>query len=72
MFVERRQQIRKENPELFRPDTKLIEVSTSIDSLAPDSPILPVMLSARSAPWTQYHNIVGRAAKARRRGSICG
>src|SRR5690606_3786853 len=30
-----------------------------IDSLAPDSPILPVLLSARRAPWVKYHNIVG-------------
>ncbi len=61
ILVQRKQQIRQDNPELFRPDSKLIEVSTSIDSLSPDCPILPVMLSARRAPWTQYHNIVGRA-----------
>jgi pimeloyl-ACP methyl ester carboxylesterase len=61
MFVQRRQQFRKENAELFRPDTKLFEVSTSIDSLAADSPILPAMLQARKAPWTRYHNIVGQA-----------
>jgi pimeloyl-ACP methyl ester carboxylesterase len=61
MFVERRQQFRNENADLFRPDTKLFEVSTSIDSLAPDSPILPAVLSARKAPWTRYHNIIGKA-----------
>jgi hypothetical protein len=60
MFVERRQQFREENADLFRPDTKLFEVSTSIDSLAPDSPILPALFHARQAPWTHYNNIVGR------------
>jgi pimeloyl-ACP methyl ester carboxylesterase len=60
MFVERRQQFREENADLFRPDTKLFAVSTSIDSLAPDSPILPALFHAQPAPWTQYHNIVGR------------
>ena len=35
-------------------------METSIDSLAPDSPILPVMLAAQRAPWVRYHNIVGR------------
>jgi hypothetical protein len=63
MFVERRQQFQKENAELFRPDTRLFEISTSIDSLAPNSPILPALFHARKAPWTRYHNIVGRADK---------
>jgi pimeloyl-ACP methyl ester carboxylesterase len=63
MFVERRQQFQKENSELFRPDTRLFEISTSIDSLAPDSPILPALFHARKAPWTRYHNVVGRVDK---------
>ena len=37
-------------------------MNTSIDSLAPDSPILPVMLAAKRPPWVQYHNIVGHVA----------
>ncbi|MEX2139581.1 MAG: alpha/beta fold hydrolase [Pirellulales bacterium] len=61
MFAERRQQFRKENADLLRPDTRLFEISTSIDSLAPDSPILPALLHAHKAPWTRYHNIVGQA-----------
>lgn len=61
MFVERRQQFRTENADLLRPDTRLFEISTSIDSLAPDSPILPAVLHAPEAPWTRYHNIVGQA-----------
>ena len=60
MFVERRQQFRKDNADLFRPDTKLFEISTSIDSLSPDSPILPALLHARTPPWTHFNNIVGR------------
>jgi pimeloyl-ACP methyl ester carboxylesterase len=47
-----------ENPGFFR-DTDLLTISTSIDSLAPDSPIFPAMLSAKRAPWVSYHNIVG-------------
>ncbi len=52
------QQLTHENPGLFR-DTDLLTISTSIDSLAPDSPVLPVMLRAQRSMSTQYHNIVG-------------
>ncbi len=51
-------QLTLENPGLFR-NTDMLTISTSIDSLAPDSPVLPVMLQAHRAPWTKYHNIVG-------------
>jgi pimeloyl-ACP methyl ester carboxylesterase len=47
-----------ENPGFLR-DTNLLTISTSIDSLAPDSPVLPTMLEAQRAPWVGYHNIVG-------------
>jgi len=52
------QRLTLENPGFFR-DTDLLKISTSIDSLAPDSPIFPAMLAARRAPWVGYHNIVG-------------
>ena len=52
------QQLRMENPGFFR-NTDLMTISTSIDSLAPDSPILPVMLDAQRSNSTQYHNVVG-------------
>ena len=52
------QRLVMENPGFFR-DTDMLTISTSIDSLAPDSPILPAMLGAKRAPWVQYHNIVG-------------
>ncbi len=52
------QQLRMENPDFFR-NTDLMTISTSIDSLAPDSPILPVMVDAQRSTTTQYHNVVG-------------
>jgi hypothetical protein len=48
----------RENVGLFR-NTDLITTTTSIDSLAPSSPIFPVLLRARAAPETRLHNIVG-------------
>lgn len=61
-LVNNRQKLIRDNPGLFHEDT-LLEINTSIDSLAPDSPFLPVLLSADRAPWTTYHNIVGRVPK---------
>jgi hypothetical protein len=34
-------------------------MTTSIDSLAPDCPIFPLLHRVPRAPWTRYHNIVG-------------
>ena len=47
-----------ENPELFR-DGEMLTVANAIDSLAPDSPIFPVMLRAKRSPNVKYHNIIG-------------
>jgi pimeloyl-ACP methyl ester carboxylesterase len=52
------QRLTLENPGFFR-DTDLLKISTSIDSLAPNAPIFPVMLAAKRAPWVSYHNVVG-------------
>ena len=53
-----RQQVVRDNRAILRnPD--LLETSTSLDSLAPASPVLPVLLAAPKAPWVTYHNIVG-------------
>ncbi len=52
------EKILRENPGAFV-DGSLIKVKTSIDSLSPHSPILPVMLAAHRMPWVKYHNIVG-------------
>ena len=51
--------VRLANPGFFR-NSKMFEDATSIDSLAPDSPVLPVLLAAQRPPWIRYDNIVGR------------
>jgi pimeloyl-ACP methyl ester carboxylesterase len=48
----------RDHPDMFR-DAEWLTFSTSIDSLAPDSPVLPVMLRVPKSPRTKYHNIVG-------------
>jgi pimeloyl-ACP methyl ester carboxylesterase len=48
----------RQNPGVFR-DTEMLTVTTSIDSLSPQSPIFPAMLRAARAPWVRYNNIVG-------------
>jgi pimeloyl-ACP methyl ester carboxylesterase len=53
-----REEVLKDNPGLFR-DPGMLEVRTSIDSLAPDSPILPVLLESPAGPGVVYHNIIG-------------
>ncbi|MEO1497944.1 MAG: alpha/beta fold hydrolase [Planctomycetota bacterium] len=53
----RRQQVFRDNPQLFRPPAA--RMMTSIDSLSPDSPMLTALLGAKSAPWVSYHNVVG-------------
>jgi pimeloyl-ACP methyl ester carboxylesterase len=58
-LVQNEQRLRRDNPDFFA-SPALIDVTTSIDSLSPHSPILPVMLTAPRAPWVSYHNIVGR------------
>jgi len=57
-----RETIIKENPDFFT-NPALLEVKTSIDSLSPESPILPVMLQSPIAPGVRYHNIVGVQSK---------
>jgi hypothetical protein len=46
------------NRDFFRENAPL-DVRTSIDSLSPDSPLLPVLLAAAPGPWVSYHNVVG-------------
>jgi len=53
-----RNQLIARNPDFFRPDAPL-NITTSIDSLEPNTPILPVMLTAETGPWVRYHNVVG-------------
>ncbi len=47
-----------QNPDLFR-DSQMLTVANAIDSLAPDSPIFPVMLRAKRSENVKYHNIIG-------------
>jgi len=58
MLTDGRMQLKRDNPDVFRPSS-LLDVPTSIDSLAPDSPIFPVILAAKRPPWLKYHNVVG-------------
>jgi pimeloyl-ACP methyl ester carboxylesterase len=47
------------NPGFFK-NTAMLTTTTSIDSLAPNDPIFPVMVTAQKGPGVKYHNIVGR------------
>jgi hypothetical protein len=55
-------QLASRNPEYFLPGAPL-EITNSIDSLSPKSPILPVLLEAHPAPWVRHHNIIGQAPR---------
>lgn len=57
-IVQTKAKVVRDNPDFFR-NTELFSVSTSIDSLSPDSPLLPAMLETPTPPWVKYHNIVG-------------
>jgi pimeloyl-ACP methyl ester carboxylesterase len=61
-MLEGRDQLLANNRGFFRKNAPL-DIKTSIDSLAPDSPVLPVLLSADPGPWVQYHNVAGRDPK---------
>jgi triacylglycerol esterase/lipase EstA (alpha/beta hydrolase family) len=58
IFVGGQQALLRENRDMIR-DGRLLKIRTSIDSLAPDSPFFPVMVSSQRAPWVRYHNIIG-------------
>lgn len=50
--------LKEANPNYFR-DAEMLAVATSIDSLAPDSPVLPKIIEAPKAPWVKYHTVIG-------------
>ncbi|MBX7167904.1 MAG: hypothetical protein K1X74_16340 [Pirellulales bacterium] len=58
MFEENRRQILADNPGLLR-DGSTADIATSIDSLSPKSPILPVLLRSPLRPGVLHHNVVG-------------
>lgn len=62
MVVQTTSKLRRDNPDFFR-DPEMLAINTSIDSLAADSPFLPVMLNSKQAPWVKHHNIVGVISK---------
>jgi pimeloyl-ACP methyl ester carboxylesterase len=57
-----RNQLAARNPGYFLPDAPL-NINTSIDSLSPKSPLLPVLLEAPAGPWVKHHNIIGQAPR---------
>jgi hypothetical protein len=57
-MLQGRDELVAHNRGFFRPDAPLA-IRTSIDSLAPDSPLLPVLLAATPGPWIAFHNVVG-------------
>lgn len=61
-MMQGRSQLVSRNPDYFLPAAPL-NVSNSIDSLSPKSPILPVLLEAPAGPWVKYHNIIGQAPR---------
>jgi len=58
MIIRGKHQLIARNPGFFRANAPL-NVTTSIDSLVPDSPLLPVLLTAQTGSWVRYHNVVG-------------
>lgn len=69
MMTELSNKLIRENPGAFR-NTELLTTTTSIDSLAPDCPIFPVMQEAQRAPWVRYHNVYGVVSKKTWLGSV--
>ena len=64
-----KEQIIRDNPGAFK-ETSLLNYRTSIDSLAPESPIFPVLLEAERGSWVTYHNIVGVAPQQSLLGKV--
>ncbi len=62
MLMQGRHQLIARNPDFFRPDAPL-NITTSIDALVPDSPLLPVLLTAQTGDWVRFHNVAGDVPK---------
>ena len=58
MAVSTGARLTRANPGFFR-DTRLLTEANAVDSLAPDSPIFPVLLRAKKSPEVRFHNIIG-------------
>jgi pimeloyl-ACP methyl ester carboxylesterase len=70
-MLEGRDELVAHNRSFFRTNAPL-DIRTSIDSLAPDSPVLPVLLTATPAPWIAFHNVVGHDPDAGWREYLVG
>ena len=66
-----RSELLARNRGYFHADAPL-DIQTSIDSLSPDSPVLPVLLNAPPGPWVDYHNVVGHDPDAGWRKYLVG
>lgn len=58
MLMDGTNELHRENPDLFR-DAGFEQAKTSLDSLSPDSPLLPVLVSSKPAPGVHLHNVIG-------------
>lgn len=70
-IVKGRQELYRGNPGKLH-DPSPIEVTTSIQSLAPDAPIFPVMHASPRPPWVKFHNIVGEVSNTGLVGKLVG
>ena len=70
-MLEGRDELVAQNRGFFLPGAPL-DIRTSIDSLAPDSPVLPVLLAATPGPWVAFHNVVGHDPDAGWREYLVG
>jgi hypothetical protein len=61
--------ITNDNPRLFKSD--LLKITTSTDSLAPDSEFFGVMMKAETSPRVRFHNVIG-IHKSGRTGALFG
>ncbi|MCH2115511.1 MAG: hypothetical protein MK171_11455 [Pirellulales bacterium] len=61
-IMQGRHQLIARNPGYFRASAPL-NVTTSIGSLDPKSPLFPVLLTAEQGSWVKYHNVVGDTPK---------
>ena len=60
-LVGAKQRLKRDNPDAFF-EGSLVECQTSIDSMAPGSPILAAMWNARRPAHVRYHNVVAAAS----------
>ena len=70
-LVRQRDRLLAENPGFFHTD-HLLEITTAVAGLAPESPMIAVMQKAERAPWVEYHNIIGDLEEKRVLGVVAG